>query len=274
MEARFPKGIRKVIDLYRDRVEAVAGGWVDWENPLGCGAFGCVFQLWSQDVGFDRPDSQAYPLNRVLKISTDPTEGPVVSAIMKTGLDDQLAGLARWYGVWRVPEKIQKGRRSTAWIIVREAVKPFDWMGHLRETGTTFQWIGILQNYNIHAARERDLKRPWMKRMARENADRELVKLYDFPPTYYVAYAIEQLRHRGILLADVHAANLGMRLEDTSNQEVQIVRWADGVERPALLIFDPGHSMAPPGTAVEDLWQTSEALNPWMGGERREIAVL
>lgn len=270
---RFPKGIRKVLDLYKDKIEAVAGGWVDWENPVGCGVFGCVFHVWTKDPGYDEPGSQALITDRVLKISTDPTEGPVVSAIMKTGLDKRLDGLARWYGIWRIPEPIQFGPRGTGWVILREEVKPFNGIRDFSWSSKE-EWADQLRFYNgyahksIEAKTERNETKNW------EKAEDALAKLYNEPGTYYVAEAIDALKREGITLADVHHGNLGFRIHPTEEQPLQEAFWNDQKERPPLLIFDPGHSSAPEGIEIETLWQLSGKANPWLEGEKREIEAL
>lgn len=266
---RFPNGIRKALDLYREKIEAVAGGWVDWENPVGCGAFGCVFHIWTQDPGYDQPGSQALITDRVLKLSADPTEGPVVSAIMKTKLDKQLQGLARWYGVWRIPEKIQKGPREHVWVILREEVQPLSTMS----VGYP-KWSQLLVDYNRAAHKGIVAKRPERAKRFQEDATVALGEISNFEETYPVAEAIEALGREDIVIADVHQGNLGSRIHATEDQYLWNVRWFDGKDRPALLIFDPGHSSAPEGTTVENLWKTSEAANPWMGGEAKEIEAL
>ncbi len=273
VKARFPKGLRKAIERHRDRIEAKAGGWVDWENPLGCGSFGCVFPIWSKDIGFDQPGSQAVPLDQVLKISTDPTEGPVVSAIMKTGLDKILTGLARWYGVFRIPERIQEGPRGTAWVILRESVKPFD---YLSDIGFPYgrggaEWIDELRFYNKYAHQAIVAKTEWGKEKNWEQANDALAGLYNDQGTYYVAEAIEALRREDVILADVHHGNLGFRIHPTEEQPLEKVWWNAQREGPPLLIFDPGHSSAPEGTEVEDLFKLSGAANPWIEGEKGEI---
>lgn len=265
---RFPNGIKKIIDLYKDRINAVVGDMVDWERPpLGCGSYGCVFQLWGSNP--------IRPLDRVLKISTDPTEGPVVSAIMKTGLDKRLNGLARWYGVWRIPEPIQKGPRGTGWVIVREEVKPFNYSEMFAGSRAGRNaWILELQKYNkysrqsLAAKSERGRERNW------EDAQSAVAGLYNDPGTYFIAEAVEALAREKIVLADIHHGNLGTRIHPTDNQELHTVWWDDQKERPPLLIFDPGHSSAPKDTTVEDLWAVAAAANPWMGGEAREIEAL
>ena len=271
----FPKGVRKAIDLYQEKIEAVAGGWVDWKNPLGCGSYGCVFPLWTKDVSYDKPGDQARPLDRVLKISTDPTEGPVVSAIMKTGLDKRLNGLARWYGVWRIPEPIQKGPRGTGWIIVREEVRPYRFNdyssgGFSRRTN----WIDKLRDYNKFTRQGLKAKTERGREKNFDEAQHAISQLYNDQGTYSVAEAVESLRREDIILADIHQGNLGTRIHPTEDQPLQMAWWEDQKERPPLLIFDPGHSSAPKDTTVEDLWATAGAANPWMGGEAREIEVL
>ena len=87
--------------------------------------------------------------------------------------------------------------------------------------------------------RVRTLKRPYMIEQEQEKADEALERLSHWAETWFVTEAIWALREEDILLSDVHAMNLGFTAES------QMVAWADGVRRPALLIFDPGHSSAP-----------------------------
>jgi hypothetical protein len=270
---RFPKGVRKVVEEYADRIERKTGVQVLWDKPYGCGSFGCVFPL--DDIN-DR---------RVLKISADPTEGPVVAAIMKTGLDKRLAGLARWFGVWRIPTPIQEGPRGTGWVILRENVYPFD-----RE-GIEFErippWLKDLGGYNLnrHKAIRLGLYDPEIgpqlnartKNRAEqydEEAQGHLGQLYNYEETYYVAEAIEELARNDIVLADVHHGNLGFRKYDWDDEESQgtgTVFWYDKKDRQSLLIFDPGHSSAPKGIPIEELWEEAVRTNPWIEDGAEEI---
>ena len=246
MSARFPKGIRAAVEKYADRIEQAVKLEVDWDAPLGCGSFGCVF-----------PTSEE---GKVLKISSDPTEGPVVKAVMDTKLDKRLDGLGRWYGVWRIPEALQEGRRSTGWVILREDVQPLD----IAKIGFSWhnRWFHSLKLYNRHARKSIDLKTPWKKESEWEEARFEIGVLYGSEETYYVAEAIEELNRVDIRLADVHYGNLGFRIFETEDQQASNVYWFDKKERPPLLIFDLGHSSAPPGTTVDDLWRDAVQLNP------------
>jgi hypothetical protein len=93
-------------------------------NRLGCGSFGCVWEImvWAQvspDEGFWHPTPYA------LKITTDPTEGPVTQALINTGLDKELDGLCRFEAVRRVPAN------EDTYVIIRENVgmwRPVPWL--------------------------------------------------------------------------------------------------------------------------------------------------
>lgn len=252
---RLTRGLRKIVDMYGDRILAATGGWVDWDQPLGCGHFGCAWALANEDPQYNSPADPFQYTGRVLKISVDPTEGPVVAAIMKTGLDKKLDGLARWEGVWRIPSYIGSAAgRDTAWVIIREEIRPFHPFADLSlRSGGFAPWIDTLRNYNAKIRKAIDLKTPWKKEAARDDANMELGRLYRYEETYYVAEAIEALAREGITLADIHHGNLGFRVNPTEDQPLNEVYWNDKVERPALLIFDPGHSEAPP-TEVPTLW--------------------
>lgn len=250
------RGLKKIVKMYGERILAATGGWVDWENPLGCGHYGCVWELWSQDPNYDEVPNLARPTGRVLKISVDPTEGPVVAAIMKTGQDKRLDGLVRWEGVWRIPSYIGSAAgRDKGWVIIREEVKPFNSFrsGHFRSSGDIYPWLRYLDKYNASIRRFLDLKTQALKNQEFAAAEEALKALSRFEETYYVSHAIYALILEGITLADIHEANLGGRVNPTEEQPVLEARWADQSERPPLLIYDPGHSEAPP-TEVPDLW--------------------
>lgn len=216
----LPPGVRRVITANKDRIQAAVEGRILWDKILGCGHYGCVFPI--DGTG------------RVLKVSTDTTEGPVIQAIIDTGLDKELAGLVPYHAVWQIPDYEGRGARATAYAIVRDEIQPVQ-IDVMRT-----RWIEVLNAYNVAAGREITLKKDFMIRMAREQAEKALQKLYNWHETYYVAEAIEQLRADGIILSDVHMNNLG------SGVQSPVVSWSDGTHRPALLIFDPGHSKVPP----------------------------
>lgn len=261
MAIRFPKGVKKIVDLYADRIEEAVGLEVLWDGPLGSGSFGTVFP--TEDDG------------KVLKISLDPTEGPVVKAVMDTGLDKKLDGLARWYGIWRIPGKVQEGPRSTGWVILREEVEPANLYEKFRVVMGEFpQWGDVLWKYNKLAREAIQLKTKRKANQRWEEADGYFGQLYNHEETYYVAEAIEELSRWNIRLADVHHENLGFRIHPTDEQEVYAVFWFDKKERPPLLIFDLGHSSAPSGVTVESLWEEAVHANPGimeMGQEIQEI---
>jgi hypothetical protein len=273
---RKPKGIQKVIDLYAERIQAVAGG-VAWNYPLGCGSFGCVFPLHGE------PRVRPYSENRklVLKISTDPTEGPVVAAIMATGLDKRLDGLARWEGVWKIPEPIQPGPRGTAWVIVREDVNPFHFdtlsppVSNL--SWQRKNWFDSLRSFNAASRKSFTLKTKWKAERFAEEAQGYLGEIWNFEETYNVAEAIEELGRHDIVLADVHQFNLGFRTHDWSpvggQEPTGDVRWYDGKDRRQLLIFDPGHSSAPEAK-VQDLWTAAVQTNPWLPDAAAQVEEL
>lgn len=218
----LPPGVRRVIKEYAARIQAVAPGTILWDQILGCGHYGCVVPIEGTD--------------QVLKVSTDATEGPVVAAILASGLDKELEGLIQWGSVWEISEYEGRGARARAYVIIRQAVKP------LQRDDIDFglRWVPELSKYNEAMRRVRTLKRPYMIEQAREQADEALQGLYSFNETYYVAEAIDTLRKANILLSDVHAMNLG------AGPNSRTVTWADGEQGQALLIFDPGHSSAPP----------------------------
>ncbi len=277
MVDRFPKGLRRVVEDYGKQIEIAIDREVRWDSPLGCGSFGCVFPLVADP-------------RRVLKLSTDPTEGPVVKAIMETGLDKKMHGLARWDAIWKVPFEIQEGPRSTCWVILREDVMPYRseaFMEIFRSQDTfwanarsTLRWQTPLSDYNRQAHLAIHYKKKERKELYRNFAEEHLGEMYNNEETYYLAEAIEALGRNDIFIADVHLGNVGGRIHsweyDTpSGQGVNHIHWsfyesgkdAQGrhiyiphhIKAPALLMFDPGHSSAPKGD-VDPLWQEPGAV--------------
>jgi len=214
----LPVGVRKVIRAYAERIQAIAPGRVLWDRILGCGHYGCVMPIEGTDL--------------VLKVSTDASEGPVVQAIMNTGLDKELDGLVKYDSVWKISGYEGRGQRAAAYAIIRQAVEPY-------QSDVRREWIGALFDYNEATRRELRLKRPHLSDEAHGDAMAALDRLYNFEETFPVAEAFRILRNEDIVLSDVHAGNIG------SGPNSPIVRWSDGENRPALLIFDPGHSSAP-----------------------------
>jgi len=285
MADRFPKGIRRVVEEYGHRIQIAIDREVRWDSPLGCGSFGCVFPLVADP-------------RRVLKLSTDATEGPVVKAIMETGLDKRLHGLARWDAIWRVPVEIQEGPRGTCWVILREDILPYTSDAfvdtyHVERHRSPWlrrrEWLDSLYDYNTHARDAIRYKTDWKKSQARELAETSLGELYESQESYYLAEAIEELARHDIFIADVHHGNVGGRIHSWEydippGQPVHLVDWTfyrkkegtQGIYRcswtpyfikaPSLLMFDPGHSSAPKGE-VEELWKEPGAVlgDAWTG---------
>jgi hypothetical protein len=178
----------------------------------------------------------------------------VVAAIMKSGLDKQLDGLARWHGVWRIPERIQRlESRSTGWVIIREEIRPFNYISDLSLVSESPEWVKVLQDYSTAAYRIIHMKSRSAILEARKQALYSLKELYTFEGTFYVAQAIDQLWDNQVLIADMHPGNLGYRINPTEAQPLKRVQWTEQAARAPLLIFDPGHSQAPE-VEIADLW--------------------
>jgi hypothetical protein len=94
----------------RDKIEAAIG--MPLGAMLGCGHWGCVFEStppW------------------VVKLSIDPTEGPIWSKIAGLVRDEQwgLQGFPEIKSIHRItPDLVTGGRKRKVWAIVRENVEP------------------------------------------------------------------------------------------------------------------------------------------------------
>jgi hypothetical protein len=94
----------------RDKIEKAIG--MPLGKMLGCGHWGCVFE-----------STQPW----VVKLSIDPTEGPIWSKIAGLLRDEQwgLQGFPEIKSIHRItPDLVTGGRKRKVWAIVRENVEP------------------------------------------------------------------------------------------------------------------------------------------------------
>lgn len=221
---------------------------------LGCGSYGCVWQIVKRHgrSGGAWGHGTIEPSRFVLKISVDATEGPVVQALMNTGLDQELAGLARWEAV----RKVQGGIRSgSGWVhyvyvMVREAVDIVEspvWLSredrdrlsasdpdafamwskwHSAWQTSEYEWEGYngatsrLMDFAAEVAY--DWSHPEVKQLLEERRtwmdNMRLNPMLDF-----VAEAIDRLSTEGgILVRDIHEHNVGRRIYDWPESGEQI----------------------------------------------------
>jgi hypothetical protein len=94
----------------KDPIERALG--VPLETMLGCGHWGCVFESTAPWV---------------VKLSIDPTEGPIWSKVAGLVEEEQYGGdgLVRIHSITRLtPDLVYGGKKRKVWAIVREGVEP------------------------------------------------------------------------------------------------------------------------------------------------------
>jgi len=214
------------------------GESIDWSKMLGCGHYGCAF---------------AFKSGRwVLKITRDPTEGPMQAMVGKRQEvgDYGFEGFAIVRGVFRLEPNISfRGKTWPVYAIVREEVTPFLdlWSIHGRamiegaprlspntDARLVARALSGLQSYQIESRRFVAFKTEHMKDMALENMRNALNNISDGFP--YVGQIMEVLEAEGTPLLDVHAGNVGVRTQRGMTGD----GGDDGLGM--VVIFDPGHT--------------------------------
>jgi hypothetical protein len=221
---------------------------IDWAHPLGCGSYGCAFSCNIPEV--------------VIKISEDPVEAPICNAIIATGLDKELDGLARVYGAW----KIRIGMDET-FVIIRENIQPVASDRHLLKVVDKAPWMDEFEDLKrlgddlfvqaVDYVRERELEAFYDDMAEAGSADE----------THGIVDALQALQNEGIYLWDLHAGNLATRIYSEDQQGKTEVEWYDGHIRPMLLMYDYGHSYSD-----EDLPRVKKLLrNPMFNTEVEDL---
>ncbi len=191
-------------------IEALSGG-LSPKEILGCGHFGCV-------VATEDP-------NKVIKITRDPTEAPVVKLLMDLQEKGDLSGFVHFYSVERLTEIKVWGRLWPVHVIVREAVIPWS------DTDPPFYGrVAISDKLAAYS----DLADKWWfipdsddsgRDQLRRNIGMSLQDMAQTANLAFIADGLGELLAEGYPpLADVHSSNIGWR-EDGN-----------------LAIFDPGHT--------------------------------
>lgn len=194
---------------------------------------------------------RAFALDRrwALKLTLDPTEGPIWFSIMSNRSLAQMLGIVEIKHVAfvsprsgiRIPDKAtdEPGGNYTVYAIVREQV-----VSVFSSTGRK-QQIGLL-NLAYEAAGEYEATALESHRDVWYNA---LLELQEDPELVHVAQFLFQAELQGLLIADAHAGNVGTG--------------RDGVVK----VFDPGHSILPAKVRkeLERLIPSNPGIPPLLG---------
>jgi hypothetical protein len=223
-----PKAVLRKARAHFPALEELFG--VKFGDPLGHGHWGVVFATSDP--------------SKVFKISIDPTEGPIIQTLIDTNFDKRHEGLADFYAVVELPDRTKWWKKSyRTWAILRENIMPrpqgrqyeYERAGKRFEAREEREAIGALFGY-LQASRDFLRLKSWARKQEAEGRmNQYLGALYGTEVSYFVAEVIENIREElGIILADVHASNVGYRVFPTQfGFTPNDLHW---------VIFDPGHS--------------------------------
>lgn len=243
----------------RDAIEHAVG--MPLGRMLGCGHWGCVFESeppW------------------VVKLSIDPTEGPIWMKITALIREEQYGdgGFAEILSVRRImPNLIVGGRNRKVWAIVREGIEPVFKEYRAKELGHHGGGTMIATSEHTnrmlglhHPATPLELKRAYTDedvgfalsgldsyrftgmawdddRLSREDAAHKAARIAEtafhggaWAP---LGESLAMLASNGVILRDVHLLNIGWHL----------ARDDDDWDR--VVIFDPGHTPTEGGGDIE-----------------------
>lgn len=218
------------------------GAKVDWKKRFGCGHYGCAYAV--KERGRKEP-------RYVVKITRDPTEGPMQAAIarrQKNGDYGFADGFAIVRGVYRIGDDVQHmGKMWPVYAVVREEVKPVNGFGvsiadvYPPINGSQLHSINeALNTYKERAAEwyaERARKKPSQRVLEKleEKMSSAIRRISDRAPPLGEIMGI--LQGEGTPLRDVHSANIGVRhhpgVADPDDPEAGLGY---------IVIFDPGHT--------------------------------
>ena len=226
----------------------------------GSGHYGSAFAL--QDKG-------TYDSQWVLKVTRDPTEGPMCDWLRKQqegGDGVLLGGFARMLAVAKLPDTFSlRGKLWPVYLIVREEVEPNSWDRRSddayeernRRAGTTA--LNTIQSAARELAKPRKrgvaTVRVWdgssggtYRRIDAARAMQDQIDVLESTPGFsQIGSAIRELRdEHKILLLDAHANNVGKRLYEQDVGDGN----TDGTNVGDYVIFDPGHTPTPNQTQV------------------------
>lgn len=261
---RFPHGLKPIVKKYEQKIAKLArevvrdvtapgpDGPVDepqWSfdvEPLGAGSWGVVWPL--ADERF------------ILKVTADPTEGPVVATIMaEPYLHDHMA-ILHYFALREIPEfAVFRGKPFKVYVIVAERLVHSSQASKLLDADDDEQYDNLhrftlaLQKLQLAAralVHEREKKRPsaWeVDKLYGEWLD-ALNRLGDGPLEDFIIQFYDHTRSEsegaddapsGGVLADLHFNNIGKRVVDWTDLGIELRPSHDNAY---WVINDPGHS--------------------------------
>jgi hypothetical protein len=226
---------------------------------IGCGSWGCVYPLDTTD-------------RWLVKVTTDPTEGPIVAHIMKHRELRNHRGIVYYGGLWQLDERVHLPSAEgdemldlPIYVILREyaAVWPHAWpwdephMDEMNEyeyfmSEATTSSLALLniQDQMEYVRKSRLSQAVKERRLAllmpewQEFEEEYLDNLEDLQNTLFGRAIADFLRivylEHSILMPDLHKDNIGIRVDDLRNINRALPKPGDW-----LSIIDPGHSRVP-----------------------------
>lgn len=257
---RMPPGLTTVVQRYWDKIDATitrelvqlgetpetsALAGVDWRlNRLGTGKWGVVYPT-------------ACP-RWVVKVTLDPTEGPIIQAIMNDPVLRTHPGICYYAGLWKLPETIRRHeghelKNYTPFVVLREDINPKAVLeGEVPSHQVGLQTLldgdddegieglrDIADRLNV-ARIDQDKERS--VEAAHEMAD-YLLELGEYEETEELSDFMQAFYQRlGGALADVHSANIGARQHNL--QGLNLPKMVQQTHVPAIswVLLDPGRS--------------------------------
>jgi len=247
---RIPKGMRPLIEAYGEQIAKLASRvihevtgepldvqWTPRTEPLGAGSWGVVYP--TRDPRF------------VVKVTADPTEGPIVSTIMSEPQLHNHTGIIHYFALRRLTDDVDfRGKTFPVFVIIAERLKDvgglrgrYAFRGAPPELWQDSNLMNALAKVKRIAGllvHEKQKKRPSQRTL--DDLDEQyldLVGQINDGPLSDFFFQFRDATETGVL-ADVHLNNLGKRAVDwetVTNGAVPLSgsdwHW---------VISDPGHS--------------------------------
>lgn len=233
------------------------GASVRWGDSLGCGHFGCVFPITN-----GRP--------WILKITRDPTEGPMQTFVAQQQAEGEYGyeGFAYVKAVFRLSDDIDwRKKKWPVYAILREEITPvssvmpsyFDKSEKVLEkmsprppsVASIRRAFSRLTDYQLASRAWYEAKRQSTKDRYETTMTEALHTIDDAFP--YVGQIMAILQANGMPLQDVHAGNIGIR----KHGGLTDIDPESGIGE--VVIFDPGHTQS---DRTKELEPKIARLNP------------
>lgn len=242
---RIPKGMRPLIEAYGEQIAKLASRvihevtgepldvqWTPRTEPLGAGSWGVVYP--TRDPRF------------IVKVTADPTEGPIVSTIMSEPQLHNHMGIIHYFALRKLPEDVVfRGKTFPVFVIIAERLKDvgglrgMSWNQSREDRHLTNLLIKI-KDVAGKLVHEKQKKRPSQRAIdALDEQYLDLVGQINDGPLSDFFFQFRDATETGVL-ADVHLNNLGKRAVDWETVTNGAVPLSDSDWH--WVISDPGHS--------------------------------